>query len=117
MCSFNDLMAFTCKKMTSDSRRVTSAFPVAVLNLTDATCIPDMEWKKTTIFLMWVRMAALPQSRNDGSAYPDAKEIFTYLQHWYALTLKVPKRENFLLAFFASSEPIWVCDVGTAKKI
>jgi hypothetical protein len=29
----------------------------------------------------------------------------------------VPKRENFSLAFFALSEPIWKCDVGTAKKI
>jgi hypothetical protein len=31
--------------------------------------------------------------------------------------LKVPKRENFLLAFFALSEPIWACDVRTAEKI
>jgi hypothetical protein len=28
----------------------------------------------------------------------------------------VPKRENFSLAFFALSEPIWVCDLGTAEK-
>ncbi len=26
-------------------------------------------------------------------------------------SLKVPKRENFLLAFFALNEPIWVCDL------
>jgi hypothetical protein len=32
------------------------------------------------------------------------------------LTLKVPKRENFSLAFFALSEPIWVCDLGSGKK-
>ncbi len=31
-------------------------------------------------------------------------------------TLKVPKRENFSLAFFALSEPIWVCDLGSGKK-
>jgi hypothetical protein len=31
-------------------------------------------------------------------------------------TLKVPKRENFSLAFFALSEPIWVCDLGTGDK-
>ncbi len=31
--------------------------------------------------------------------------------------LKVPKRENFSLAFFTLSEPIWVGDLGTAKKI
>jgi hypothetical protein len=31
--------------------------------------------------------------------------------------LKVPKRDNFLLALFALSEPIWVCDIRTAKKI
>jgi hypothetical protein len=30
--------------------------------------------------------------------------------------LKVPKRENFSLAFFALSEPIWVCDLGSGKK-
>ncbi len=30
--------------------------------------------------------------------------------------LKVPKRENFSLAFFALSEPIWVCDLGTGEK-
>ncbi len=35
----------------------------------------------------------------------------------FPLTLKVPKHENFSIAFFALSEPIWVCDVGTAKKI
>jgi hypothetical protein len=30
--------------------------------------------------------------------------------------LKVPKHENFSLAFFALSEPIWVCDLGTGPK-
>jgi hypothetical protein len=30
--------------------------------------------------------------------------------------LKVPKRENFSLAFFALGEPTWVCDLGSAKK-
>ncbi len=30
--------------------------------------------------------------------------------------LKVPKRENFSLAFFALSEPTWVCDLGSRKK-
>ncbi len=30
--------------------------------------------------------------------------------------LKVPKRENFSLAFFALSEPIWVCELGTDEK-
>ncbi len=28
----------------------------------------------------------------------------------------MPKRENFSLAFFALSEPIWVCDLGTGGK-
>jgi hypothetical protein len=32
------------------------------------------------------------------------------------LILKVPKRENFSLAFFTLSEPIWVGDLGIAKK-
>jgi hypothetical protein len=31
-------------------------------------------------------------------------------------TLKVPKHENFSLAFFAQSEPIWVCDLGSGEK-
>jgi hypothetical protein len=31
--------------------------------------------------------------------------------------LKVPKRENFSLAFFAQSEPTWVCDLGSGEKI
>jgi hypothetical protein len=31
--------------------------------------------------------------------------------------LKVLKRENFSTAFFAQSEPIWIYDVGTSKKI
>ncbi len=38
------------------------------------------------------------------------------LGHAVLLTLKVPKRENFSLAFFALSEPIWVCDLGTGDK-
>jgi hypothetical protein len=33
------------------------------------------------------------------------------------LYLKVPMRENFSIAFFAQSELIWICDVGTSKKI
>jgi hypothetical protein len=36
---------------------------------------------------------------------------------WNASTLKVPKRENFSIAFFALREPIWMCDIGTAEKI
>jgi hypothetical protein len=28
----------------------------------------------------------------------------------------VPKRENFSLEFFALSEPIWVCELGTGEK-
>jgi hypothetical protein len=35
----------------------------------------------------------------------------------FPITSKVPKRENFSLAFFALSEPIWVCDLGTGEKI
>jgi hypothetical protein len=30
--------------------------------------------------------------------------------------LKVPKPENFSLAFFAQSEPTWVCDLGPGEK-
>ncbi len=35
----------------------------------------------------------------------------------FHIHLKVPKRENFSIASFAQSEPIWICDVGTSKKI
>ncbi len=38
-------------------------------------------------------------------------QVFFTLQ-----VLKVPKRENFLLAFFAQSEPIWVEHLGTKPK-
>jgi hypothetical protein len=31
-------------------------------------------------------------------------------------TLKVPKRENFLLTFFTLREPIWLGDLGTEPK-
>jgi hypothetical protein len=41
-----------------------------------------------------------------------AQEI-GYLQPF---CLKVPKRENFSLAFFALSEPTWVCDLGSGEK-
>jgi hypothetical protein len=30
--------------------------------------------------------------------------------------LKVPKCENFYVAFFALINPIWECDLGTRKK-
>ncbi len=32
------------------------------------------------------------------------------------LALKVPKRENFSLAFCTLSEPIWICNLGTKPK-
>jgi hypothetical protein len=35
----------------------------------------------------------------------------------YTLHVKVPKRENCSLAFFALREPIWACDLGTGEKI
>ncbi len=42
-------------------------------------------------------------------------QLFTGVQD-QLLLLKVPKRENFSLAFFALNEPIWVCDLGTGEK-
>jgi hypothetical protein len=41
----------------------------------------------------------------------------SWIKHLDSTELKVPKRENFSLAFYALSEPIWACDVGTAEKI
>ncbi len=41
----------------------------------------------------------------------------TFLLIWNTyIHLKVPKRENFSLAFFAQSEPSWVCDLGSGEK-
>jgi hypothetical protein len=34
----------------------------------------------------------------------------------HIISLKVPKRENFSLAFFALSEHIWICELGTGEK-
>ncbi len=41
------------------------------------------------------------------------EELIPRIFHFH---LKVPKRENFSLAFFALSEPIWVCNLGSGKK-
>ncbi len=49
----------------------------------------------------WVRLVQKTRMKNSHAWAP----------------LKVPKHENFSIAFFALSKPIWVCDVGTAKKI
>ncbi len=38
------------------------------------------------------------------------------LQHIAYNASKVPKREIFSLSFFALSEPIWVCDLGSGGK-
>ncbi len=42
--------------------------------------------------------------------------VYTVRRVHIRLPLKVPKRENFSFAFFALSEPIWVCDLGTGPK-
>ncbi len=44
------------------------------------------------------------------------KKVFVLTLIPPKLFLKVPKRENFSLAFFARSEAIWVCDLGTGEK-
>ncbi len=45
------------------------------------------------------------------------KKMIGKIRNFFPFSLKVPKHENLSIAFFALSEPIWVCDVGTAKKI
>ncbi len=42
--------------------------------------------------------------------------LFLNFHGFFLYQLKVPKRENFSLAFFALSEPIWVCDLWTGEK-
>ncbi len=44
------------------------------------------------------------------------EELAHIWEHAQAVIFKVPKRENFLLSFFALSEPIWACDLGTGGK-
>jgi hypothetical protein len=44
------------------------------------------------------------------------RDNFSSLNLSSEIPLKVPKRENFLLAFFALSEPTWVCDLGSGEK-
>jgi hypothetical protein len=43
-------------------------------------------------------------------------KISVYWKIVSVIFLKVPKRENFSLSFFALSEPIWVCDLGNGEK-
>ncbi len=53
----------------------------------------------------------------DGSWYCNVLLLGTvvcvYMRH---IGLKVHMRENFSLAFFALSEPTWVCDLGSGEK-
>jgi hypothetical protein len=42
--------------------------------------------------------------------------VLTFLTRKVYDILKVPKRENFSLAFFALNEPIWICDLRTGEK-
>ena len=48
----------------------------------------------------WVHLVQKTQAKNSHAWAP----------------LKVPKYENFSSAFFALSEPTWVCDLGSGEK-
>ncbi len=48
--------------------------------------------------------------------YDSACSYKRIIYDFWLKVLKVPKRENFSLAFFALNEPIWVCDLGTGEK-
>ncbi len=58
-----------------------------------------------------------------GSVFSKTKQLMFIIKRYWTLMpkqhclllLKVPKRDNFLLAFFAETKPIWVCDLE--KKI
>jgi hypothetical protein len=50
---------------------------------------------------------------SDNTQHPTA----TSRSQNVAVVLKVPKRENFSLAFFAQTKPIWVCDLENKIKI
>ncbi len=53
--------------------------------------------------------------RDKGIAhYQERREVWKAC-HEFLNGLKVPKRENFLLAFFAQTKPIWVCDLENKK--
>jgi hypothetical protein len=51
-----------------------------------------------------------------GFALANAPDKWFPLNLQETVPLKVPKRENFSLAFFALCEPIWVCELGTGEK-
>jgi hypothetical protein len=63
------------------------------------------------------------QERKKGTGILEKNRFFRSLARNHVLMactvyfiLKVPKRENFSLAFFALSEPISVCELGTDEK-
>ncbi len=64
--------------------------------------------------LMLIRVQLLTLMRVRILLLTNVMRIYTFVR---PSPLKVPKCENFSIAFFAQSEPIWICDVGTSKKI
>jgi hypothetical protein len=51
-----------------------------------------------------------------GKSKEELKEEEEAVIRYVVPSLKVPKRENFSLSFFALREPIWVRDLGTGEK-
>ncbi len=62
-------------------------------------CCVVNRWGVSTFYVVYL-----------GSRY------FGTVEGEYAGNLKVPKRENFSLAFFAQSEPTWICDLESGEK-
>ena len=56
----------------------------------------------------------VPKYSSDKQCKSKVKRKQAEVSHM--VELKVPKRENFSLAFFAQSEPTWVCDLGSGEK-
>ncbi len=81
-----------------------------ILDLLDSCDISPIKFIGRQQFFLHSQIRR-PQERLNDEKNPRFRK-----SHIWA-PLKVPKHENFSIAFFALSEPIWVCDVGTAKKI
>jgi hypothetical protein len=79
---------------------MTAISPTPALQYTDSVVIHRCPNTKTTFLMGELRANILEEALSIFCAF-----------------LKVPKRENFSLAFFTLSEPIGVCDLGTGTKI
>jgi hypothetical protein len=98
---------------------LTLSYPITLEHLTCLYCTIKDQWNRYP----WIPRigffsdSMIPQQRSNQTAPPPplVATLGAKIRNRRS-SLKVPKRENFLLAFFALSGPIWVGDLGTKKK-